>query len=132
MTGKRTTTLAYRKTGEPARRGGEAEGYGLFSGDVGRIAEIAGPEAALRIAKALKGSMIYINSLEGLFREARNAGIRKDHRGGMCPRRLAAKYGLSNRAVRKILGSPGERLDRRLAALVARVSKPSSKAPDGE
>ncbi len=129
MIEKRTTTLAHRESNETGRRAG---GSGLFSGDVGRIAEIAGPEAALRIAKALKGTMIYINSLEGLFREARNAAIRKDHRGGMCPRRLAAKYGLSNRAVRKILGSPGEKLDRRLAAIVARVGRAYNNAQGGE
>lgn len=98
----------------------------LMQGDVGRIAQIAGLEAALKIAVAFRGTTIYINSLDPLFREARNARIRKDYDGGTPTRRLAIKYGLTIRGVRKILGTTGAAIDSGLIELIQRYGGPGT------
>lgn len=99
---------------------GQADGDELLPGDVGRIAQVAGLEAAIKIAIAFKGAVIYINSLEALFREARNERIRVEYSGGMPVRRLALKYGLTDRAVRKVLGTVGTPIEPKIADLVER------------
>ncbi|MEJ2254770.1 MAG: Mor transcription activator family protein [Nitrospirota bacterium] len=72
-------------------------------GDLGRIAEAAGLEAALKIARAFRGSYIYVPGLDTLIRQARDEDIRREHHEGSTSAELAAKYGLSQRGVRTIL-----------------------------
>lgn len=102
---------------------GRTEGDELLPGDLGRIAQVAGLEAAVKIAVAFKGTEIYINSLDVLFREARNERIRIESSCGIANRRLAVKYGLTHRAVRKILGTTGSPLDPEIAGLIRRYWK---------
>jgi Mor family transcriptional regulator len=75
-------------------------------GDLRRIAEVAGVEAAVRIAREFKGTYVYIPRLSELIRQARDLRIRADYDRGIPVRRIALKHGLTQRGVRKILNRP--------------------------
>lgn len=88
----------------------------LFQGDLRRIAEVAGVEAAVRIARAFRGCFLYVPGLDEVARRARDEMIRRDYDGGAHMKALARRYGLTIRCVRMILNSPpseipGEILD---------------------
>jgi len=88
----------------------------MLPGDLRRIAEVAGLEAAVKIAKAFRGCVLYVPGIDEVTRKARDEMIRKDYDGGKDVRLLARRYGLSERSVRLALkrpacGIPGEILD---------------------
>lgn len=74
-------------------------------GDLALIAEVAGLDAALKIAEAFRGSYIYVPGLDGFGRELRNERIREDYGRGLSVRRLSIKYSLTERSIRSVLGS---------------------------
>jgi Mor family transcriptional regulator len=75
-------------------------------GDLRRIAEVAGVEAAMRIAREFRGTHIYVPTLDGLIKHLRDQHIRNDYDRGKSVRTIALKFGLTERGVRKILGRP--------------------------
>lgn len=77
-------------------------------GDLKRVAEIAGIENAIRLAKAFRGTYIYIGNFNSIARELRDLRIRRDFDSGMKTRRLAIKYGLTERSIWSILSSTGD------------------------
>lgn len=88
----------------------------MFPGDLRRIAEVAGVEAAVRIARAFRGCLLYVPGLDELTRMARDEMIRKDYDEGIHINLLARRYGLTVRRVRMILNAssceiPQEMLD---------------------
>lgn len=72
--------------------------------DIRRIAEIAGIDAALKIAKEFGGAYLYIPKLDGLYREIRDASIREEYDNGKPVRELARKHDLTDRQIYNILG----------------------------
>lgn len=93
-----------------------------LSGDLKRIAEVAGIEAALKIAHAFRGAYIYISGLDKLMRLARDEKIRDEYDQGVSVRRLALKYQITERGIRKILGKPSSEIDIDLYALLRNYS----------
>lgn len=83
----------------------EAELIGKLSGDLRAIAEVVGLDAALSIGRHFKGSNIYIGRAKNLERVKRDAQIREEFDSGKPARRIALKYGLTERYVWKILGT---------------------------
>jgi Mor family transcriptional regulator len=77
-------------------------------GDLRRIARVAGLEAALKISKAFRGRYLYVQGLEELERQVRDERIRADYDSGVPVRNISGKFGLTTRAVWKILSSPQE------------------------
>ena len=75
-------------------------------GDLRRIAEVAGIEAALKIASVFRGNFLYIPGLYAFERAARDEEMRRDYDSGVPVRRIAQKHSLTVRAVRKILNRP--------------------------
>ncbi len=73
-------------------------------GDLRRIAEIAGIDATLKIAKEFGGAYLYIPKLDGLYREIRDASIREEYDNGKSVRELARKHDLTDRHIYNILG----------------------------
>jgi Mor family transcriptional regulator len=75
-------------------------------GDLRRIAEVIGVDCTLKIAKAFRGTYLYIHSLDDLLREIRNKSIREDYTAERLEvSRLAVKHGLTERQIWNILGS---------------------------
>lgn len=85
-----------KKTQSPPEKRGNAP----LPGDLGRIAEIAGLQAALSIAREFRGTTIYVPDI---LRRPRDDSIRQEYDKGAPVRRIALKYGLTERCVRKIL-----------------------------
>lgn len=109
-----STTVA--TDSEDDMSGGLAE---LLPGDLARIAEVAGVEAAVRIADAFRGTSLYICGLDDLRRRARDERIRQEYDSGTPVRTLARRYNITDRAIRKILGRVDESpLTPDLAALI--------------
>jgi Mor family transcriptional regulator len=79
-------------------------------GDLGRIAEVAGLEAALRIARAFRGTYIYVPGLDAYQKQIRDTKIRRDYDGGISVRVIAEKYGIAERTVWRVLKSPPDEL----------------------
>jgi Mor family transcriptional regulator len=79
-------------------------------GDLRRIAEVAGLEAAVRIARAFRGTYLYVPGLDDLIKQLRDEKIRKEYDEGRDAKGLAAKYGVSQRHLRRILNSPESEL----------------------
>lgn len=77
-------------------------------GDIRRIAEVIGVEAALALAKEFRGTYLYIHNLDDLFREIRNKDIRKAYTSGKPVRSLAIKHRLTERQIWNILGNEPE------------------------
>ncbi|GAB4389023.1 MAG: hypothetical protein Kow0025_11850 [Thermodesulfovibrionales bacterium] len=69
-------------------------------GDLGRIAEVAGLEAAVRIARAFRGTCIYVPDIT---RRQRDEEIRSLYDRGKRVREIALRYRLTERTVRNIL-----------------------------
>lgn len=86
----------------------EDELIGSLSGDLRRIAEVAGLEAAVKIASAFRGTHLYVPGLDEHMRRARDESIRADYDDGVSIRRLSAKYWLTQRGIRKILDRPSK------------------------
>jgi len=80
-------------------------------GDIRRIAEVIGVEPALELAKAFRGTYLYIHNLDDLMREIRNKRIRDEYEKDKSPRkvsRLAIKHRLTERQIWNILGNEPE------------------------
>ena len=76
-----------------------------LSGDLRRIADIAGIEAAVKIGRAFKGTYLYIRGIDGLLRILRDVNIKADYDKGVGIRRLSRRYNLTERQIRNILAS---------------------------
>jgi Mor family transcriptional regulator len=72
-------------------------------GDIRRIAEVVGVEAAVKIAQAFRGTFIYIHNLDDFIRQIRDKKIRSEYAGGGKVRTLAIKNRLTERQIRNIL-----------------------------
>lgn len=83
----------------------------LLPGDLRRIAEVAGLEAALRIARAFRGTYLYVPGLDEFEKQLRDERIRKDYDQGKSVRKLSLQYGVTERAIWKILKKPHRPLD---------------------
>ena len=74
-----------------------------FPGDLRRIAEVAGVEAAIKIGMSFKGTNLYIGARVEMIRELRDSKIREEFDRGISVKRLSIKYKLSERQIRKVL-----------------------------
>jgi Mor family transcriptional regulator len=79
----------------------------ILPGDLRRIAEVAGLEAAVQIAQTFGGTFIYVPGLDDMMRRARDAMIKKEYDGGMSARKLARKHRLTERHIWNIVKNPG-------------------------
>jgi Mor family transcriptional regulator len=77
----------------------------FLPGDLRRIAEVAGVEAALKIARAFRGTYLYVPGLDDLMKQIRDEQIRKEYDEGKPVKRLAIKYRLTERQIRRVLNS---------------------------
>jgi hypothetical protein len=94
---------------EDSGRGeGERGLVASLPGSLRHVAEVVGLEAALRIARAFSGTYLYVPKYERVMRQTRDGFIRLEYDRGRSVKRLAAKYGLTERSVRKIIGRPPE------------------------
>ena len=75
-------------------------------GDLRRIAEVAGVEAAVKIARAFRGTFLYVPGLDEMMRRLRDEMIKREYDEGRKVRRIAQKYGITQRRVWMILNSP--------------------------
>jgi Mor family transcriptional regulator len=83
----------------------------MLGGDLRRIADVAGLEAAIKISRAMRGTTIYIPSLDEIERLARDERIRHDyHIKGYSARRVAMLHEVTERAVWKILNRISQNL----------------------
>ena len=73
-------------------------------GDLRRIAEVIGIEPTLDLAKAFRGTYLYIHNLDDMLREIRNEDIRKSYSKGTKVTDLAIKHRLTERQIWNILG----------------------------
>lgn len=80
----------------------------MLPGELKRIAEVAGLEAAVRIARSFKGALLYVPGLDDMARMARDAAIRKDYSKGTNARELSKKHHISERQIRRIVSTPGK------------------------
>ncbi len=87
-------------------------------GELRRIAQVAGLEAAVRISSAFGGNVIYVPALEELQRLARDEKIRMEFRRGGTARELSARFGLSERSIWRVLNRPVPRLKEELLGLI--------------
>jgi Mor family transcriptional regulator len=93
-------------------------------GDLQRIAEVAGVEAAVKIALAFRGTYLYINAMDSLKRLVRDEEIRAAYGRGVKIRDISFRYGLSQRRVRKILDeAPSVGLPEAVAELIKNQPK---------
>jgi Mor family transcriptional regulator len=82
---------------------GDREVIEALPGDLRRIAEVAGVEAAVKIASAFRGTYLYVPGLDDFIRQLRDEKIRRHYDRGIPVRALAVRFGVSQRSVRKIL-----------------------------
>jgi len=75
-------------------------------GDLKKIAEVAGIEAAVKIAVAFRGTYLYIHALDSLKRILRDEEIRREYGQGSKVRDLSLRFGLTERQIKRILGEP--------------------------
>ncbi len=73
-------------------------------GDLRKIAEVVGVDAAVKIAKAFAGTYLYIHKIDAFLREMRDHDIRMEYAQGKKPRELAIKNRLTERQIWNILG----------------------------
>jgi Mor family transcriptional regulator len=79
-----------------------------LSGDLRRIADVAGIEAAIKIGVAFKGTYLYIRGVDKLMRLVRDMKIRKEYESGSGTKRLSRRYRLTERQIKNILGTESE------------------------
>jgi Mor family transcriptional regulator len=92
----------------------------MLPGDLRRIAEVAGLEAAVRMAQTFGGTFIYVPGLDDMMRRARDAMIKKEYECGMGARKLARKHRLTERQIWNIVKNTGrETLPEELLDLLA-------------
>ena len=77
-------------------------------GDIRRIAEVIGVEAALKIAKAFRGTRLYIHTTDEFLREIRDKKIREEYSNRSKVRELAIRYELTERQIWNVLGTEKE------------------------
>ncbi len=70
--------------------------------DQRRLLDLIGPEAYAKLVEIYGGTMVYVQKKDSFVRAARNEDIRREF-DGTNYRRLAAKYQLSEAAVRYIV-----------------------------
>jgi len=75
-------------------------------GALREIAEVAGVEAALAIARRFPGCRLEIPVCRDLLAEVRNRQIRADYDAGESVNGLAVRYRLTSRHICTILGKP--------------------------
>lgn len=75
-------------------------------GDLRRIAEVAGLEAAVKIGRAFRGTYLYIHGLDQLQRLLRDEEIRRAYEMGVGIKNLSVRHSLSERQIKRILGEP--------------------------
>jgi len=80
-------------------------------GDLKRVAEVIGLEAALTLADVFGGGYLVIPKCEGILKEIRNRKIRELYdAGGITIRELAWKFKLSDRQIKTILSGTDEEI----------------------
>ncbi len=89
-------------------------------GELRRIAQVAGLEAAVRISSAFGGNVIYVPALDELRKLARDEKIRMGFRSGGTARELSDRFGLSERSIWRVLNRPVPRLKEELLGLIER------------
>jgi Mor family transcriptional regulator len=87
-------------------------------GDLRRIAEVAGLEAAVRIARAFRGTYLYVPGLDDLMKQIRDEKIRREYDQGGSVKRLSIKYGITERGIWKVLKRPEKPLHPFLSRLL--------------
>ncbi len=80
----------------------------MLPGELRKIAEVAGLEAAVRIARSFRGSFLYVPGLDDMMRRARDEVIKRDYDTGIRARELAKKHRITERQIRKIVSAPGK------------------------
>jgi Mor family transcriptional regulator len=80
----------------------------MLPGELRKIAEVVGLEAAVRIAQTFRGSFLYVPGLDDMMRMARDAMIKRDYDTGISARELAKKHRITERQIRKIVSTPGK------------------------
>ena len=75
-----------------------------LSGDLRLLAELAGVRVALRVARAVGGTMLRIPKIDRWQRRHRDRCIRRDYDNNVSATCLARKYHLSERQIWTILG----------------------------
>jgi len=88
-------------------------------GDLKRIAEVAGLEAAIRIGMAFRGTYLYIHTLDSLKRLIRDEEIRRGYARGEKVRELSKRFGLAERTIKKILARAGYDIPEGLSNLLS-------------
>jgi Mor family transcriptional regulator len=89
-------------------------------GELRKIADIAGLEAAVRISSVFGGNVIYVPALEELQRLARDEKIRRQYRKGVKVRLLSGRFQISERSIWRVLNRPVPRLKDELISLIER------------
>lgn len=84
-------------------------------GDLRRIAEVAGLEAAVKIAREFRGTTLYIPDL---IKQYRDEAIRRAYDRGETAIKLALKHRITERTVRSILKRPSVKLPDAFAPLL--------------
>ncbi|MDP3012686.1 MAG: Mor transcription activator family protein [Candidatus Subteraquimicrobiales bacterium] len=78
-------------------------------GDLRRIAEVIGVKPTLDLAKAFRGTYLYVHNLDDILREIRNEEIREEYTAGKTKvNTLAIKHQLTERQIWNILGEEPE------------------------
>jgi Mor family transcriptional regulator len=80
-----------------------AEVLRQLPGDLRRVAEVLGLEAAVKLSKAFRGTYLYVHGLSNLRRLVRDEEIRRAYDQGVKVKALALRYGLTERHIRRIL-----------------------------
>lgn len=75
-------------------------------GDLKLVAEVAGSEAAIRLAFRFGGTYLYVPALDEFRRIMRDEDIRVSYDQGVPARKLASIFHISIRSVRRILKEP--------------------------
>lgn len=76
---------------------------GALPGDLGRIAEVAGLDAAVSIARAFRGTYLYVPGLDEYQKQMRDEAIKRDYDAGLSVKKISLRRGLSERQIRRIL-----------------------------
>ena len=84
-------------------------------GDLRRIAKVAGLEAAVKIARAFRGTTLYVPDLVKQFRDE---AIRRAYDRGESFRSLALKHRITERSVWNVLKRPSMDLPEAIARLL--------------
>ncbi len=75
-----------------------------FPSDFRQVAQCIGLDSAIKLIEAFSGVQVYIPKYESVMRPIRNRAIKNEFDGSNY-KRLACRYGLSERRVRDILRS---------------------------